>query len=281
MLFLSACANFLPLIRVHPRSSVLLSALIGGNVLFAATQRPATGVCSSSGELFMLGKTVLITGANGGLGNQVTKTFLAAGATVAGVSLDIKQADFPDERFTAFLSNISDGASVMKLAREVIGKLGKVDVLVHLAGGFAGGKAVAEEEEATLDHMLDINLRSAFLMFRAFLPFMRQAGRGRIIAIGSRAAETASPGLAAYALSKAALVSLVRSVAAENKDLGITANAILPGTMDTPGNRASMPDVDPGRWIKPKTVADLILWLAGDSAAQVSGAAIPVYGRDV
>lgn len=229
----------------------------------------------------MLGKTVLITGANGGLGNQVTKTFLAAGATVAGVSLDIKQADFPDERFTAFLSNISDGASVMKLAREVIGKLGKVDVLVHLAGGFAGGKAVAEEEEATLDHMLDINLRSAFLMFRAFLPFMRQAGRGRIIAIGSRAAETASPGLAAYALSKAALVSLVRSVAAENKDLGITANAILPGTMDTPGNRASMPDVDPGRWIKPKTVADLILWLAGDSAAQVSGAAIPVYGRDV
>jgi len=229
----------------------------------------------------MQGRTALITGANGGLGNQVTQTFLAAGATVAGVSLDIRQSDFPDPNFTAFMSDISDSASAMKLAKEVIGKLGKVDVLVHLAGGFAGGKTVAEEDEATLDRMLDINLRSAFLIFRAFLPHMRQAASGRIIAIGSRAAETASPGLAAYALSKAALVSLVRTVAAENKDLGITANVILPGTMDTPGNRAGMPDADRGRWINPQTVASLILWLAGDGGAQVSGAAIPVYGRDV
>jgi NAD(P)-dependent dehydrogenase (short-subunit alcohol dehydrogenase family) len=232
-------------------------------------------------EMIMQGKSVVITGANGGLGTQVTKTFLAAGATVAGVSLDIKQTDFPGPKFTAFVAKIGDTAAAMKLAQDVIGKLGKVDVLVHLAGGFAGGKTVAEEDEATLDHMLDINLRSTFLLFRAFLPHMRKAGSGRIIAIGSRAAEGASPGFAAYGLSKAALVSLVRTVAAENKDLGITANAILPATMDTPGNRASMPDVDPARWINPQTIADLILYLAGDAAAQVSGAVIPVYGRDV
>ncbi|MBZ5526039.1 MAG: SDR family NAD(P)-dependent oxidoreductase [Acidobacteriia bacterium] len=229
----------------------------------------------------MQGKTVLITGANGGLGTQVTKTFLAAGASVAGVSLNIRPTDFTDPKFTAFMANISDTAAALKLAQDVMGKMGRVDVLVHLAGGFAGGRPVAEEDEGTLDNMLDINLRSTFLLFRAFLPYMRKAGRGRIIAIGSRAAEGAAANFAAYGLSKAAVVSLVRSVAAENKDLGITANCILPGTMDTPGNRASMPDVDPARWIKPQTVADLIFWLSSDAAVQVSGAVIPVYGRDV
>lgn len=229
----------------------------------------------------MQGKTVLITGANGGLGTQVTKTFLAAGASVAGVSLNILPTDFTDPKFTAFMANISDTAAALKLAAEVMSRMGKIDVLVHLAGGFGGGKPVAEEDEATLDQMLNINLRSTFLLFRAFLPHMRKAGSGRIIAIGSRAAEGSSANFAAYGLSKAAVVSLVRSVAAENKDQGITANCILPGTMDTPANRASMPNADPARWIKPQTVADLIFWLASDAGAQVNGAAIPVYGRDV
>jgi len=233
------------------------------------------------GRTIMQGKTVLITGANGGLGTKVTRTFLAAGASVAGVSLDIKPTDFADPKFTAFTADLSGTAAAMKLAQDVTGKLGRVDALVHLAGGYTGGKTVAEEEEATLDHMLNINLRSTFLLFRAFLPHMRKAGSGRIVAIGSRAVEGPAPGMAAYALSKAAVVSLVRSVAAENKDLGITANVILPGAMDTPGNRASMPDADPSRWINPQTVADLIFYLVSDAAAQVTGAVIPVYGHDV
>jgi NAD(P)-dependent dehydrogenase (short-subunit alcohol dehydrogenase family) len=110
---------------------------------------------------------------------------------------------------------------------------------------------------------------------------MRKARGGRIIAIGSRAVEGPAPGIAAYALSKAAVVSLVRSVAAENKDLGITANVILPSTIDTAANRASMPDGDPSRWIRPQTIADLILYLTSDAGAQVTGAVIPVYGQDL
>jgi NAD(P)-dependent dehydrogenase (short-subunit alcohol dehydrogenase family) len=232
-------------------------------------------------EKIMQGMTVLITGANGGLGTQVTKTFLAAGASVAGVSLNIKATDFSDPKFTAFAADLASTAAAMKLAEDVMGKLGRVDALVHLAGGYTGGKTVAEEDEATLDQMLNINLRSTFLLFRAFLPHMRKAGSGRIVAIGSRAVEGPAPGIAAYALSKAAVVSLVRSVAAENKDLGITANVILPSTIDTAANRASMPESDSSRWIRPQTIADLILYLTSDAGAQVSGAVIPVYGRDV
>jgi NAD(P)-dependent dehydrogenase (short-subunit alcohol dehydrogenase family) len=229
----------------------------------------------------MQGKTVVITGAKGGLGTHVTQAFLHAGAIVAGVSRSIKQSDFPHPSFTAFPAELRDGNTAGQLSQQVISKLGKVDAVVHLMGGFAGGKTVMELDDATLEQMLDINLRSTFLVCRAFLPYMRQAGQGRIIAIGSRAAEGAAPGLGAYAAFKTGLVSLMRTVAAENKDLGITANVIVPGTMDTPANRMNEPRADFSRWIQPENVASLILWLASDAAAQLSGAVIPVYGRDV
>ena len=126
--------------------------------------------------------------------------------------------------------------------------------------------------------MFEMNLNSAFHMLRAVIPHMRKAGAGRIIAIGSRAAEAPGPSVGAYSASKAALVSLVRTVALENKDAGITANVILPGTMDTPANRKAMPGADTSTWVQPASVASLIVWLAGDAGNDVTGAAIPVYG---
>ncbi len=129
--------------------------------------------------------------------------------------------------------------------------------------------------------MLDMNFRAAFYTVRAVLPGMRAQGGGRIVAIGSRAAVEPSPALSAYAASKAALVSLIRTVAAENKDAGITANVVLPGTMDTPANRAGMPAADPSKWVQPAHVASLLLYLASDQAAQISGAVIPIYGSDL
>jgi NAD(P)-dependent dehydrogenase (short-subunit alcohol dehydrogenase family) len=127
--------------------------------------------------------------------------------------------------------------------------------------------------------MLDLNLNSAFYVLRAVIPLMRRAGTGRIVAIGSRAAEDPGPGVGAYSASKAALVSLLRTVAAENKDLAITANVILPGTMDTPANRQAMPGADTSKWVQPASVASLIVWLANDAGKDVNGAVIPVYGR--
>jgi NAD(P)-dependent dehydrogenase (short-subunit alcohol dehydrogenase family) len=159
-----------------------------------------------------------------------------------------------------------------------ITRLGNLDILAHLVGGFAGGKRVDEMDDATWQRMFDLNLNSAFQLLRAVIPHMRRAKTGRIIAIGSRAAVDPGPTLAAYNASKAALVSLVRTVALENKAAGITANVILPGTMDTPGNRQSDPKADFSQWVQPATVAGLIVWLAGEQARDVSGAVIPVYG---
>ena len=128
--------------------------------------------------------------------------------------------------------------------------------------------------------MMNLNVRSAFNIFRAVIPRMRAAGRGRIVAIASRAAAEPAANIAAYGASKAALLSLVRSAAAENKDVGITVNAILPGTMNTVANRKADPKADFSRWIPPKDVADLVVFLTSNAAAQITGAAIPIYGRE-
>jgi NAD(P)-dependent dehydrogenase (short-subunit alcohol dehydrogenase family) len=134
-------------------------------------------------------------------------------------------------------------------------------------------------DDATWQRMFDANLNSAFHILRAVIPQMRKAGGGRIVAISSRQAEEPAPAIGAYSASKAALVSLMKTVALENKDAGITANAILPGTMDTPGNRKDIPGADVSTWVQPASVASLIVWLAGDGGKDVTGAAIPVYGR--
>jgi NAD(P)-dependent dehydrogenase (short-subunit alcohol dehydrogenase family) len=228
----------------------------------------------------MKGKVVLVTGANGGLGATVTQAFLDAGATVVGTSRKIRQADFNSPGFTAMPSDIStrEGASV--LIDQVRARFGRIDVLAHTVGGFAGGKSIAETDDATFQRMFDVNLNSAFYVLRAALPAMRKTGNGRIVAIGSRAAVDPGPGVGAYSASKAALVSLIRTVALENKDVGITANVILPGTMDTPTNRKMIPNADVGKWVQPANVASLIVWLAGDAGAAVNGAVIPVYGKE-
>lgn len=158
-------------------------------------------------------------------------------------------------------------------------KQGPIDALVHLVGGFSGGSPIAETSDETWDLMMNVNVRGAFLAMRAVLKPMMEAKRGRIVAVGSRAAVEASPNFAAYAISKAALVALVKNVAAETKDSGITANAVLPSTIDTPANRKAMPKADFSKWVAPESIAKLLLWLVSEDAADVSGAVIPIYGR--
>src|SRR5437016_7628792 len=149
------------------------------------------------------GKRILITGAKGGLGTFVTNAFLEADAFVAGVSRSISDSDFPSASFRAIpaeLSNLSAAHSVMDQA-------GRVDTVIHLLGAFAGGQPVADTDDATFDHMFDLNLRSAFNVVRAAVPRMRAQGSGRILAIGSKAAVEPSPMSGVYAASKAALLS--------------------------------------------------------------------------
>ena len=224
-------------------------------------------------------KTALVTGADGGLGIHVTKALLDAGFLVAGLAPKIKQSDFDNSRFTALPSRLDSLEAAKQSAEAVMTKLGKIDVLAHLVGGFAGGQSIAETDDTTLRRMFEMNVDSAFHILRAVLPHMQKAGNGRIIAIGSRAAESPGAGVGAYSASKAALVSLIRTVAVENKDSGITANIILPGTIDTPANRKAMPKADITNWVQPAAIASLIVWLASDAAGDMTGAVIPLYGR--
>jgi NAD(P)-dependent dehydrogenase (short-subunit alcohol dehydrogenase family) len=227
----------------------------------------------------MPGKTALVTGANGGLGTPVTKALLDAGFAVLGLAPKIQQSDFDHPNFTALPASLDSLAAAKRAADAVIARFGKIDVLAHLVGGFAAGQTVAETDDATFQRMFDMNLNSAFHILRAVIPLMRTAGGGRTIAIGSRAAEDPGPKVGAYSASKAALVSLMQTVAHENKDVGITANVILPGIIDTPANRRDMPGADTSQWVQPASIASMIVWLAGDAGQDVTGAVIRIYGR--
>jgi len=228
----------------------------------------------------MKSKVVLVTGAHGGLGVHVTQGFLDAGATVIGASRKIQQSDFKSPNFTAMPAEISNSNGAKVLVDQVVARFGRIDVLAHTVGAFAGGQSVAETDDATFQKMFDLNFNSAFYLLRAALPAMRKTGNGRIVAIGSRAGADPGPGIWAYSASKAALVSLIRTVALENKDVGITANVILPGTIDTPTNRKMIPNADVSKWVQPANIASLVVWLAGDAGADVTGAVLPVYGKD-
>jgi NAD(P)-dependent dehydrogenase (short-subunit alcohol dehydrogenase family) len=226
----------------------------------------------------MPGKIALVTGANGGLGNQVTKALLDAGFNVVGLAPRIQQSDFNHPNFIALPATLTSLDTAKKAVEGVIARSGRIDVLAHLVGAFAGGQSVDALDDAMWQRMFDANLNSSFHILRAVIPAMRKAGGGRIIAIGSRAAEDPGPKVGAYSASKAALVSLMKTVALENKDAGITANVILPGTMDTPANRRDMPGADVSTWVQPASVASLIVWLTSNAGKDVTGAAIPVYG---
>jgi NAD(P)-dependent dehydrogenase (short-subunit alcohol dehydrogenase family) len=225
-------------------------------------------------------RVVLITGAKGGLGTFVTQAFLQDGARVIGVSRSISDSDFPHERFSAMPAEISGGESAAIMIDAVAERWGSIDALVHLVGGFAGGRRVEEAGDDVVDRMLGLNFRSAFHLIRAVLPYMRKQRGGRILAIGSKAAAEPAPMAAAYAASKAALVSLIRTVARENSDRRITTNVVLPGTMDTPANRASDPTADFSKWVNPCQVASLLVHLASDRASHINGAVIPIYGGE-
>lgn len=218
--------------------------------------------------------SVLITGANGGLGTAVSKAFQESGATVIGVARSWPEAA-PFRTLSVDLTT-AEGSDAM--VAEALAH-GPIEALVHILGGFGGGETVAETSDKTWDGMMTLNLRAAFCAMRAVLKPMTAAKYGRIVAVGSRAAVEPMPKFAAYAVAKAGLVALVKNVAAEGKDLGITANVVLPSMIDTPQNRQAMPQSDFSRWVRPESIAKTLVWLASSGAGDVSGAVIPIYGR--
>ncbi len=229
----------------------------------------------------MKDRVVFIIGAKGGLGSYLTRRFLETGATVVGASRSISQQDFPGHNFTALTVDFTKAPAVNDAVQSVIMRFGRLDVLVYVSGGFAGGQTVAETDDATWEQMRDLNLTSAFYVLRAAVPHLRKSGKGRIVAVGSVNAVEPHPQLGAYVAFKDALAMLVRTVALENKDAGLTANVVLPGTMDTPENRRVIPNADFSKWIRHSDVVNLVLSLTTERASRLTGAVIPIGGPNV
>ena len=229
---------------------------------------------------------VIVGGAAGILGRAVAQAFHAAGATLVLLdrSPDRLSALFPEladssQHLLIGSVDATDPESVGQAVRAALDRYGHIDVLTNTIGGYRAGTPVHETPLQTLDFLLDLNARTAFILSRAVVPVMLEQGSGKIIHTSARAALAGRAKSAAYSISKSAVVRLVESMGAELKHQGINVNCVLPGTIDTPQNREAMPRADHGRWVPPEAIADVILFLASDAARAVNGAAIPVYGR--
>ena len=228
---------------------------------------------------------VVITGAAGNLGQAVAQAFAARGARLAlldlneeGISNTI--AALPDGTDAkAFAINLLDATSVNDCIEAVYQHFARIDVLANIAGGFSMGPLTQDTPDKDWDFMMNLNARSAFYTCRAAIPYMLETEGGRIINVSARAAKEGKGRMGPYCASKAAVLTLTESLAAENKFDNINVNCILPGTIDTPQNRSDMPDADFDKWVPPAALADVVAFLASDSARCVTGAAIPVYGQ--
>ena len=230
----------------------------------------------------MTGRVAIVTGGTGALGQCVSSRFLSAGATVCipyvvAAELEALKARLggaPGTRLHATHTDVADEDAFGGFVRGVLEAHRRVDILVNAVGGFAGGD-LASTPLAEWNRMMTLNLTTAVVGCRGVLPAMTAAGFGRIINIASRAVVLPMGGLIGYTVAKAGVITLTQALARE-VPRGITVNAVLPSTMDTPANREAMPDADRSTWVNPDAVAEVIAYLASEQAAMVSGAAIPV-----
>lgn len=225
-------------------------------------------------------RTVLITGGGGGLGQSVVKAFVESGASVHVPTFDPAEGDALADHLGDGIHavtlhagmDLSDASSVEELFRA----LPPVEVVVNLAGGFAMSP-VHETEPGAWERMMRMNAGTAFLVSRAALPGMRTGGWGRILTVSAiPTLEGGAEGMGAYGASKAAVLHLTQVLAREGRSHGITANAVLPEIIDTPGNRAAMPDADRSRWLAPWDIAQVLLFLASEAGGIITGAAVPL-----
>jgi NAD(P)-dependent dehydrogenase (short-subunit alcohol dehydrogenase family) len=225
---------------------------------------------------------VVVTGAFGALGSAVARKFHARGARLglidhAHVSDEARQ-EFQAPHVMVGGVDLTDEKAAAAAFQQVTGGATGLDVLVNVAGGFRF-ETLAEGNVATWDLMFAMNLKTAVVASRTALPHLKARGAGRIINIGAGAAVRGRSGMGAYTASKAGVARRTQGRAAGPNDRKITVNAILPGTIDTPANRADMPKADVTRWVAPEAIADVIAFLASEDARAVTGAAIRVFGR--
>jgi len=227
-------------------------------------------------------RSALVTGGTGGLGAAVVARLLDDGWRVVvpwvaerelerverRESLELVEADLFEPDAVAGAVALAAGAPQAPLR-----------AVVNLVGGFAQGPRIAEAPIEQFELQFRLNLRPTYLVTQAALPHLVAAGGGAVVCVGTRAALQPFPGAAGYVASKAAVIAFAQAVAVEYRDEGVRCNALLPSVIDTPANRAAMPDADWSKWVAPAQLAATIAFLSSDDGAATSGAAIPVYGR--
>jgi NAD(P)-dependent dehydrogenase (short-subunit alcohol dehydrogenase family) len=204
-------------------------------------------------------RTVVITGASGNLGRAVADAF----SKDELVLLDVKSG-----------VNLLEPQSIQAALKGIE----RVDVLCNIAGGFRMGAPVHETSDKDWNFLMDLNARTVVNMARVVVPLMLKAGGGKIVNIGAYAAQKGAAQMGAYVASKAAVIRLTETMAAELREKNINVNCVLPTIIDTPENRAAMPDADPRKWVAPEALADVIAFLCSDAARAIHGAAVPVSG---
>ena len=225
----------------------------------------------------MDGKVIVVTGASGALGKVVATSALAQGARVAGVDHAASQVAATSSRIELGGVDLTDAAQAKTAIDAAASHFGRLDALINIAGGFAF-EAIAEGDPKTWQRMYALNVLTALNASRSAIPHLVASGAGRIVNVGAMGALQAGSGMGAYAASKAGVHRLTEALAAEWKGK-ITVNAVLPSIIDTAANRASMPNADFGKWVTPKELANVILFLASEAASAVTGALLPVSGR--
>lgn len=234
------------------------------------------------GPSMLTDKVALITGATGGVGPAVVQGLAQAGAGIVAVARHAdalarleQEAGVPAERWLAYAADLGDLAGTQAAVQAAQDRFGRVDILAAVAGGWRGG-AVVDTAPDTVDWLWRINFVTAFNAIQAVLPGMAARGWGRIVTLAARSALGGQARSGVYAASKAAVLTLTQSVAAENRNRGVTANTLLISTADTPANHSAMPNVDSSHWVSPAQIAATILFLCSDAASAISGAAIPL-----
>ncbi len=228
-------------------------------------------------ESTVQGKAIVITGALGALGQVVAEVARARGARVAGIDHAPSLAPPTPDSIEIGGVDLSDGANAKAAIQTAAGHFGRIDALINIAGGFAF-ESVGDGDATTWQRMYALNVLTALNTSRAALPHLAASGTGRIVNVGAMGALQAGSGMGPYAASKAGVHRLTEALASEWKGK-VTVNAVLPSTIDTPANRASMPRADFSKWVTPQELAEVILFLASDAASAVTGALIPVSGR--